>query len=68
MPAPWVIEETKDVNLNDKRLNDRLTVILDRLGGHPTASIPAACGGSAEMAAALAERLPGLQKALEEAR
>ena len=52
MPAPWVIEETKDVNLNDKRLNDRLTVILDRLGGHPTASIPAACGGSAEMAAA----------------
>ena len=52
MLAPWVIEETKDVDLNDKRLNSRLAVILDLLGGHPTASIPAACGGAAELAAA----------------
>ena len=52
MLAPWVIEETKDVDLQDKRLNDRFAVILDSLSGHPTASIPAACGGYAEMMAA----------------
>lgn len=52
MLAPWVIEEVKDVDLQDKRLNDRLMVLLDQLGGHPTASIPAACGGHAEMVAA----------------
>jgi hypothetical protein len=47
-----VSEETKDVDLQDKRLNDRLSVILDQLAAHPTASIPAACGGYAEMMAA----------------
>jgi hypothetical protein len=52
MVATWVIEEMKDVNLEDKRLNSRLTVIVDQLGGHPTASIPAACGGYAETMAA----------------
>lgn len=52
MLAPWVSEETKDVDLQDKRLNDRLSVILDQLAAHPTASIPAACGGYAEMMAA----------------
>jgi hypothetical protein len=52
MLATWVIEEMKDVNLEDKRLNSRLGVILDQLGGHPTASIPAACGGYAETMAA----------------
>jgi len=52
MLAPWVVEELKDVDLQDKRLNDRLAVILDQLAGHPTASIPAACGGCAETAAA----------------
>jgi hypothetical protein len=39
-------------NLNDKRLNDRLREVLSQLGGHPTASIPAACGGHAEMTGA----------------
>ena len=34
MLAPWVIEEMKDAELGDKRLNDRLGVILDQLGGH----------------------------------
>lgn len=38
--------------LNDKRLNDRLRRVLGQLAEHPTASIPAACGGYAEMAAA----------------
>jgi hypothetical protein len=52
MLAPWVIEETKDVDLHDKRLNERLAVLLGQLGGKPSASIPAACGGYAEMMAA----------------
>ena len=52
MMAPWVIEEIEDVDLKDKRLNKRMGEVLSQLGGHPTASIPAACGGYAEMAAA----------------
>jgi hypothetical protein len=52
MLAPWVREEMKGVDLKDKRLNERLTAVLSQLGGHPTASIPAACGGYAETAAA----------------
>ena len=52
MLAPWVTEEVKDVDLQDRRLNDRFAVLLDQLAGHPTASIPAACGGHAEMRAA----------------
>ena len=50
--APWVVEEMKDADLQDNRLNDRLAVLLDQLAGHPTPSIPAACGGYAEMMAA----------------
>ena len=52
MLAPWVIKEVKDADLGDKRLNERMVQILDQLGSHPTASIPAACGGCAEMVAA----------------
>jgi hypothetical protein len=52
MTAAWVNEELKDVNLNDSRLNDRMGHVLDQLGGHPHASIPAACGGWAETQAA----------------
>jgi hypothetical protein len=52
MLAPWVIDEMKDVDLKDKRLNDRLAEVLSQLAAHPTASIPAACGGYAETAAA----------------
>jgi len=40
------------VNLQDKRLNDRLSQVLSQLGAHPRQSIPAACGGYAEMTAA----------------
>jgi Transposase DNA-binding/Transposase Tn5 dimerisation domain len=50
--APWVIEEMATADLNDKRLDQRLRVILSQLAAHPTASIPAACGGFAEMTAA----------------
>lgn len=52
MRAPWAVEEMKSAELNDKRLNDRLTRILSDLGDRPTTSIPAACGGHAEMIAA----------------
>jgi hypothetical protein len=52
MLAPWVTEEMKTAALNDKRLNDRLRLILSQLAGRPTASIPAACGGYKETAAA----------------
>jgi hypothetical protein len=52
MLAPWVLEEMKTADLNDERLNKRFLEVLDRLGKRPTASIPAACGGAAEMAAA----------------
>ena len=52
MAVPWVLDEMKTADLKDKRLNNRLREVLSQLGGHPTASIPAACGGHAEMTAA----------------
>ena len=52
MLAPWASEEMKTANLPDKRLNQRLAIVLSQLAGQPTASIPAACGGYAEMTAA----------------
>jgi Transposase Tn5 dimerisation domain/Transposase DNA-binding len=50
--ADWVAEEMTDADLNDQRLNRRLHLILSDLARHPTASIPAACNGYAETAAA----------------
>ena len=52
MLAPWVSDEVKTAKLNDKRLNERLAEVLSQLAARPTASIPAACGGRAEMVAA----------------
>jgi hypothetical protein len=52
MLDPWVIEEMKSVDLKDPRLNRRLVQLLAQLAGQPTASLPAACGGHAELAAA----------------
>jgi hypothetical protein len=52
MLAPWVVEEMKTADLNDERLNRRIEIILSHLAAQPTASIPAACGGYAETAAA----------------
>jgi hypothetical protein len=53
MLAPWVSDEMKDVELEDKRLNRRLSEILDALAAHPQASIPSAVnGGEAETTAA----------------
>lgn len=52
MVESWVRDEVEGVDLKDKRLNERFTEVLSQLGGHPTASIPAACGGYAETTAA----------------
>jgi hypothetical protein len=52
MLAPWVTEEMQTAHLKDRRLNSRLQEVLSQLAAHPTASIPAACGGRAEMEAA----------------
>src|SRR6185369_10495256 len=52
MLLSWVKEEMQTVELQDKRLNARLAEVLNQLSQHPTASIPAACGGYAETAAA----------------
>jgi hypothetical protein len=52
MLAPWVVEEMAAANLADKRLDQRLRLLLSQLAAYPTASIPAACGGHAEMTAA----------------
>jgi hypothetical protein len=49
MLAPWVIDEVKGADLKDKRLNKRFAQVLSDLAARPTASIPAACGGRAEM-------------------
>jgi len=46
------MDEMEAVDLGDKRLNKRLQLVLSQLSSHPTASIPAACGGFAEMTAA----------------
>ena len=52
MLASWAADEMKNADLRDKRLNQRLTLLLSALGQRPTASIPAACGGHTETAAA----------------
>ena len=51
MIAPWAKEETAGVNLGDKRLDERIVILLSELGNWPALSIPAACGGRAEMKA-----------------
>src|SRR4051812_36623688 len=50
--GPWIVEEMETAQLHDRRLNERLRLILSQLAAPPTASIPAACGGYAETAAA----------------
>jgi hypothetical protein len=52
MIAPWAEEEVAQVDLGDKRLDDRLVTVLSELGSRPNLSIPAACSGRAEMKAA----------------
>jgi hypothetical protein len=52
MLAPWAVDEMAEADLGDQRLNRRLETVLSSLGDRPTMSIPAACGGRAEMVAA----------------
>ena len=48
----WASTEMHNADLKDKRLNARLVQVLSDLGARPSASIPAACGGYKETAAA----------------
>lgn len=52
MIAPWAQEEVEAADLGDRRLNARFRVVLSALAARPNLSIPAACGGRAEMEAA----------------
>ncbi|HES57987.1 MAG TPA: IS4 family transposase, partial [Firmicutes bacterium] len=52
MADDWVLQEMAAVDLHDKRLEQRLSTVLSQLASQPRASIPAACGGHAEMTAA----------------
>ena len=48
----WIAEELKTADLGDERLNRRFEIVLERLAGRPSVSIPAACNGLAETQAA----------------
>jgi hypothetical protein len=48
----WVYEELSKVNLDDKRLNDRLISLVSSLSIRPDQSIPANCNNWAELKAA----------------
>lgn len=48
----WAAEEFSSISLGDKRLNDRLIKVAEQLAAKPTASIPGACGGWSDTAAA----------------
>ena len=48
----WIEMETKDANFGDERLDARYQILLEQLCDKPSLSIPAACGGHAETAAA----------------
>ena len=52
MLSPWVMDEMKTAKLDDKRLTARLAEVWSQLSGRPTAGIPEACGGRAELVAA----------------
>src|SRR6516164_7958948 len=52
MIAPWAMEEVAGADLGDERLDDRLAILLSDLSSRPFLSIPAACGGRADMKAA----------------
>lgn len=52
MIEPWARDESATADIGDQRLDERMAILLSALGEQPTLSIPAACGGRAEMAAA----------------
>ncbi|WP_232232601.1 transposase, partial [Cupriavidus sp. amp6] len=52
MAASWAEAEFRDIDLGDRRLNKRAMLLAESLAKNPSASIPSACGGWAETAAA----------------
>jgi hypothetical protein len=48
----WVEEELVTSDFGDERLDERYTILLDRLSQKPSVSIPAACQGASEVIAA----------------
>lgn len=48
----WIEQETQDADFGDERLDARYRILLEQLSDHPSLSLPAACGGDAEVAAA----------------
>lgn len=48
----WAAQEFTNLDLGDKRLNKRAVLLAEQLAANPEASIPGACGGWAETAAA----------------
>ena len=50
--ASWAEAEFRDIDLGDRRLNRRAVLLAESLAKNPSASIPSACGGWAETAAA----------------
>jgi Transposase Tn5 dimerisation domain/Transposase DNA-binding len=49
---PWVHDELAGADFGDERLDQRFSLVLDRLSRKPSLAIPAACGGRAEAVAA----------------
>jgi len=45
----WAEDELHTADLEDLRLNNRLVLLLEKLGEHPQFSIPATCDGWKEM-------------------
>jgi hypothetical protein len=52
MIASWAKDETATADFGDERLDARVVKVLSVLGNRPNLSIPAGCGGRAEMQAA----------------
>lgn len=48
----WITEELRTSDLGDKRLDKRFASVLDQLSSRPNDSLPAACGGWADIHAA----------------
>jgi len=48
----WIEDELQTADLGDQRLNRRFGKLLDQLSSKPSQSIPAACGGWADIQAA----------------
>jgi len=41
----WAVEEFKNIDLGDQRLNKRTALLAEHLAANPLASIPQACCG-----------------------